>query len=271
MLSALTGVVLLGPRLLGTLSTLADREQRRSHGGALRVIASVFTEAMFSALLAPLMMLHHTRIVFSILSGRAVRWGAQKRRASGEFLNAVRSELSTTALGVGMLVWLSHSAPELLWPLSPLLIPWAFAIPLALIASSSRIGGLLRRMGLLLVPSETEPAEIAQRADDLRALTAPDEAARFRDLVLDPVLVSVHVQRLKAQQGRPSQGKAVEFTRLRQRALRAGPAGLTAEERRALTADPDSMLFLHREAWQHWPVESWRLSREQPQLPPEPA
>jgi hypothetical protein len=29
------------------------------------------------------------------------------------------------------------------------------------------------------------------------------------------------------------------------------------------------MRWLHREAWRHWPVESWQLAREQPQLPPE--
>ncbi|MFT3926169.1 MAG: glucans biosynthesis glucosyltransferase MdoH [Myxococcales bacterium] len=283
LLSALTAVVLLGPRLLGTISTLLDADQRRAHGGALRLIASVGTEATFSALLAPLMMLHHTRIVASILSGTSVRWGAQKRKASGEFLTAVRTELSTTLLGVSLVAYLMHAAPQLVWPLSPLWLPWALAIPLAWVASSSRAGNLLRSLGLLWVPSETEPAEIAQRVDDLRALTAPDEAARFRDLVLDPVLVSVHVQRLRGSslahpraradqaQGTAPRANELELPRLRQRALRAGPAGLTAEERRALTRDAESMLYLHREAWQHWPVESWRLSREQPQLPVEPA
>jgi membrane glycosyltransferase len=277
-LTGLTAVVLLGPRVLGTISTLRDPEQRRTHGGALRLIASVLVEAVFSALLAPLMMLHHTRIVFSILSGNAVRWGAQKRRASGEFLTAVRSEFTTTLLGAGLVAGLLHSAPHLVWHLSPLWLPWCLAIPLALLASSSRVGSLLARMGLLWVPSETEPDELALRTDDLRALTTPDEAARFRDLVLDPVLVSIHVEQLAAAQSKAAAPRApvkaaasLDLQRLRQRALRAGPAGLTAEERHTLIQDADSVRFLHREAWRHWPVESWRLSRELPQLPPEHA
>ncbi len=271
LLVTLTAVVLLGPRVLGTLATLRDGAQRRAHGGALRLLASVFTEAVFSALTAPLMMLHHTRIVLSILLGRAVRWGAQDRRASGQLGTAVRSEWSTMVLGVGLFAWLFFSAPQLVWPLSPLWVPWSLAIPLAWLASSARVGGWLRALGLLWTPSETEPAEIAQRVDDLRALTAPDEAARFRDLVLDPVLVATHVKRLKAQEPRVKHVSSLDLVRLRQRALRAGPAGITDEERRALVADPESMLFLHREAWQHWPVETWRLSREQPQLPSEAA
>jgi membrane glycosyltransferase len=271
-LTLLTAGVLLGPRLLGAVSTWREHERRLAHGGTARLIASVLFETLLSGLLAPLMALHHTRIVASILSGRAVRWGAQKRRAGGELMSALRAELTTTLCGVGLAGWLLSSAPHLLWYLAPLWLPWTLAIPLSLAASSERAGKLAARFGLLAVPSEISPDELAERAEDLRVLTIADEAARFRDLVLDPVLVAVHVARLTAQgaeAGAREQAGEPTLARLQQRALRSGPAALSSDERRALMQDAESMRFLHRQAWRHWPVESWRLSRERPQVPPE--
>jgi membrane glycosyltransferase len=268
-LTALTATVLLGPRFLGLLATLCEPARRRAHGGALRLTLSVLLETLLSALVAPLLMLHHTRIVLSILSGSTVRWGAQKRRSTGDFRDSLRAELPTSLLGAAVCAWFMWAAPALLWQVSPLWLPWLLAMPISMLVSSGRVGGWLRRAGLLLTPSETVPSELGERADDLRALTAPDEAARFRDLVLDPVLVATHVARLGDKAEQADKPRA-DLVKLCQRALRAGPAGLTAQERRALTGDVGSMRFLHREAWRHWPVESWRLSRERPHLPPEP-
>lgn len=267
-LTLLTATVLLLPRLLGALHTLRDRDLRRGHGGASRLLASVGLETLVSTLVAPLMMLHHTRIVFSILAGRSVRWGPQQRKGGGQLSQAVHAEWPTTLLGVGLVAGLACFTPHLVLYLAPLWLSWCLAIPLSLLVSSTRAGQFLRRMGLLSVPSETEPDELALRALDLRALTTTDEAARFRDLVLDPVLVNAHVARLEAG-GQASSADPQWLARLCERALRVGPAGLTALERRALSQDAESMRLLHREAWRKWPVESWRLSRERPQLPPE--
>src|SRR5690606_1303440 len=120
---------------------------------------------------------------------------------------------------------------------------------------------------LFLTPPETSPDELLSRADELRAITGSDEAARFRDLVLDPVLLHAHVARLEGKVP-PQDEDALQ--RARQRALRVGPAALSEAERALLMASPDSMRQLHREAWRHWPVETWQLGRDLAQLPPEP-
>jgi hypothetical protein len=109
------------------------------------------------------------------------------------------------------------------------------------------------------------------RAEDLRALTMGDACARFRDLVLDPVLNQAHVTRLR-EQGEPkaaavSPEEAETQAKLIARALRGGPTGLSLAEREQLMQDPDAMLRLHCEAWRSWPVESFQLSRDDPQLP----
>lgn len=261
-----TAALLLTPRLLALFVTLKQRDARRAHGGVLGLVASLVFELVWAAALAPLLMLHHTRIVLSILLGRTVSWGPQRRRSSGQLSGIVRAELGTTLLGGATAAALLQWAPHLLGWLAPIWLPWSLAIPLATASSSARAGVLLRRLGLLLVPSETRPDPLFDTAERLCALTAGDQAARFRDLVLDPVLVSAHLDRLPRNLARrPSQS----LSELRQRALRAGPAALSEAERQALTSDPESVLWLHREAWCHWPIESWEVARECPQLPPE--
>ena len=271
--------LLLLPRVLGTWTTWSDPARRRAHGGGLRLCASALLELLISAWLAPLFLLHHTRCVLSILLGRSVSWGAQRRGSTSPWLAIARSELMASALGTASAVLLWRLAPELLPWLAPVWLPLALAIPVALLVSSERAGRWLQRLGLLLVPSETEPDELVLRAHELRALTRADDAARFRDLVLDPVLLATHVQRLDQapaantdESGRTSHDAVLR--RLRERALRVGPAGLSQVEREQLAADAPSMRALHCEAWRCWPVETWQLAREQPHLPssePDPA
>lgn len=268
-LAVATATALLGPRLLGLVATLLDSRARKAHGGALRLTLSVVVESVFAALLAPLLMVHHTRIVFSILMGRSIRWGSQNRRAPGAIAAIVRSEVVSTLLGTLAAVALTLFAPALLLWLSPIWVPLVLAIPLALVASSERVGGALDYLGILRVPCESQPDDLALRADDLRATTTSDDSARFRDMVLDPVLLAAHIARLRPEEA--PQLTPEQRTKLCERARRAGPTALSAHERKLIASDADSMRWLHREAWRHWPVESWQLVREQPQLPPEPS
>jgi membrane glycosyltransferase len=268
-LACATAVTLLGPRLLGYVSTMLDGAARRAHGGAIRLTLSVLFEALFAALLAPLLMVHHTRIVFSILMGRSIRWGAQNRRARGMTATIARSEAFSTVLGVLMVAALALFALPLVAWLSPIWAPLVLSIPIALVASSETAGRVLSFFGILRVPAETAPDDLALRADDLRALTTGDDSARFRDMVLDPVLLAAHIARLPQKE--LSAREREQLVALRERARRAGPTVLSAEQRKQLANDAESMRWLHREAWRHWPVESWQLAREQPQLPPEPA
>jgi len=269
-LACATAVTLLGPRLLGLLATLLDSRARKAHGGALLLTLSIAVEAVFAAAIAPLLMVHHTRIVLSILMGRSIRWGSQNRRATGgAFFAIARSELFSTVLGLLMAGALALFAPPLLTWLSPIWAPLVLSIPLAALASSELAGRVLDYVGIFRVPCESQPDDLALRADDLRSTTTSDDSARFRDMVLDPVLLASHIARL------PNEGKseasAEQLAKVCERARRAGPTVLSAAERKLIASDADSMRWLHREAWRHWPVESWQLAREQPQLPPEPA
>jgi membrane glycosyltransferase len=268
-LTLATAVLLLGPRLMGLVTTLADRSQRAAHGGGLRLCFGVLFELGLGSLLAPLLMIHHTRIVGSIVAGTAVRWGVQRRRARGRFGQLARGEVISTLLGLASAVLLWFAAPGLFGWLAPIWLPLSLSIPLVVLISSARVGEALARTGLLAVPSETQPDELLHRASDLQAMTTADEAARFRDMVLDPLLLAAQIAKLDM----PAESNVVttELLRLQKRALRQGPAALSPAERETLASDPNSLRLLHREAWRSWPVESWQLAREVPQLPKESA
>jgi membrane glycosyltransferase len=274
----LVSVMLLGPRVLGVFATARDSKLRREHGGWLGLGASFWVEAILASALSPILMTHHVRMVLRILLGRAVGWTAQRRQARAGFLLSVHGETGTTLLGLGCLAavaWVAAESarPALLWWFAPVWLPLILSIPLAWIASSPWVGRQLERVGLLLVPSETAPDPIVLAAEELRSLTESDLAGRFRDLILDPVLVRAHLARL-AVDGGPGSALPVESKplgsaedELCQRALRVGPAGLSEAERQALLSASECVLFLHREAWCHWPIENWQLAREWPQLP----
>ncbi|HEY6879078.1 MAG TPA: glucans biosynthesis glucosyltransferase MdoH, partial [Polyangiales bacterium] len=231
-LSLATALTLLGPRLLGWLATSLNGAARRAHGGIIRLTLSVITEAIFAAMIAPLLMVAHTKIVFSILSGVSTSWGAQNRRSTGAAMKVVQSEVTSTLLGVSMLGALSWFALPLVPWLSPIWAPLVMAIPLALIASSEWAGKTLQWFGILRVPSETAMDDLVLRADDLRAMTTSDDSARFRDMVLDPVLLAAHLARLP----REPQATSEALLKARERARRAGPTALSAVERKLIAS-----------------------------------
>ena len=263
-----TATLLGTPWLLGFSDALVEPRTRRSHRGGFALFTSVLGSVALGALLAPILMLHHTRSVTSILTGSTVRWGAQRRRAGGSFSAILRLEWLSTVVGIGVATWLWLAGSALFWWLAPIWAPWVLSIPIAFAVSSTRLGLGLRRLGLFAVASETEPEPLLERVEEWRTLTRSSTAQRYRDLVLDPVLIETHLARLEP--GAPPASLKL-LAELRQRVLHEGPESLSQGEWRLLSEDADSMRRLHREAWQRWSVESWGQAREQPLVPSEGA
>ena len=156
-LLAVTAGLLLAPRLLALLQVLASGP--RAFGGAPRLLAGALLETLFAVVVAPVMMLYHTRFVASVLAGRDIRWDAQVRE--GDTLGwreawtggAWWITLAGAAWGAVTL----HASPLFLLWLSPILAGLLLAAPLIRWTSSRALGAWARRRGLLLVPSETAP------------------------------------------------------------------------------------------------------------------
>ena len=253
-LLAITLGLLFVPKFFGLVLALLDGERRRALGGGLRILAGALLETLFSALLAPLMMLLHTRFVASILLGAAIEWQPQRRAAAGGQLRAAaRSFLWPSIIGGAAAIAAWHATPLLFWWLLPVTAGLVLAVPLVLAGASEPLGWRLARSRLLMVREEAHPPTV------MTALEAPAGAGLASDLalaraVLEPQANALHLQLLRAFRTRPAlEGKARH--RLGRKAVYLGPGALDAAERRAILEDPDLVERLHVEAWLHWPAE----------------
>ena len=157
-LLSLTLAVLLLPKILGAVLAIRDRVMRRQFGGVLRLCASLLLEQLFSVLLAPTMMVFHSTFVVQTLLGKSVGWSAQSRSDRGVSLReAFARQKWHLAFGLvwgAAVLWL---APRFFWWLLPVLAGLVCGIALTAATSAAGVSRLTRRLGLLLVPEETEP------------------------------------------------------------------------------------------------------------------
>ena len=178
-LAIVTVAMLLLPKLLPLLLTLCNGAQRRAFGGGWRVLRSTLAEIVFSVLMAPVLMIQHSKAVVDILLGRCVTWNGQQRDGESESWAAVTAVFGGTML-VG-LAWAAAAyliAPDLLLWLSPVLLGLVAVVPLATLSSRSDVGLAARRRGWLLTPEESAPPPPLAALPGAGGLVAPGARAR---------------------------------------------------------------------------------------------
>jgi membrane glycosyltransferase len=173
--------MLLLPKFMGLALAVGTPARRAALGGAGRMIKSALVEILFSALLAPVLMLEQTKAVAGTLLGGCVSWGAQPRGGSGESWRAVvRRYAGTTLIGAiwALVAWLL--TPALLPWLAPVLLGLLLAIPLALLSGRTDLGLAARRRGWFLTAEEIRPPR------ELAWLGAPAVAEQRPDAGIEP-------------------------------------------------------------------------------------
>jgi len=195
-LFGVTMAVLLAPKFMGLLYALFRAPTRRVTGGVVGLIASFFIELIFSALIAPIMMVIQTGAVLQIVSGRDTGWVPQRRDdGSIPILHIVRRHRSHVALGVLTLIAGYLISPSLVAWMSPTIAGLILAIVISWASGQLWIGLALRRMGILVTPEETFPPNIATRAGELADSAAPPadiEADAIRVIHGDRGLRALH-------------------------------------------------------------------------------
>jgi len=243
----LTVFLLLAPKAIAWGCALFDRERRRRFGGSWRLTASLLLETVYSACMAPILMVFHSGFLLTTLLGVRVTWKAQRR---GDQETGLREALARhglhALLALGWAAIAASVAPGLFWWLSPVWLPLIFAAPLSMLGSRASLGAWARRAGLFLTPEETEPApELAALAAGDASRTGLDPIARA---VVDPYANALHALVGKRRPA-ASVGRVARLARLRRRALARGPRDLSPAELRHLLSDADSLVALHREVW----------------------
>lgn len=171
-LLAVTAIILFLPKALGVVDGIV--RHRQGFGGAVSLTLGALTEAIFSVLLAPIMMLHHSRFVLSVLAGRSVPWDTGHRDGGRlAWSEAARAAALPTVVG---LAW---SAATL--AVSPLFFVWMSPI----------FGGLL--LSIPLVRWTSSP-ELGERAAALRLLSVPSETGRDASVTSDAAAVVEEVR-----------------------------------------------------------------------------
>jgi membrane glycosyltransferase len=163
-----TMAILVAPKIFGYLYLFYDRGTARRFGGWLRTGLSVILETVWSALMAPVMMIMQSVVVLAIFTGSAVGWNAQRRDDGSIPLRAiVRRHVGHMLFGVFLGAAAYAISPLFLAWLSPLVLGLMLAIPVSAASGQQRLGRALRRLGLFTIPEETDPPDVLVRANAL--------------------------------------------------------------------------------------------------------
>jgi membrane glycosyltransferase len=248
------------PKFLAILDLNRRPEEVARFGGWSRVIGSVVGETVIFTLLAPVLMLFHSKFIILTLAGKGVAWVTQRRGAEGdpEWREVILTHLEHTVLGVVWGLLAININPAFAAWLAPILLGMMSSIPVSLITGQNITGQFIRRLGFLLTPEESAPPpELARLGRNLeacsrRAPPLPELASDYglMQAVLDPYVNAVHLALLRERAQQVSPPSAEErFGPLREKLLFQGPDALVAREKLALLLDADSMAILHRELW----------------------
>lgn len=253
LLAAVMSLLFL-PKLWGLLLALTSARDRVARGGAGRLVVGVVIETVLSALIAPIMMIRHTRFVIAILTGSGVDWTPQRRKAGRQtLLDAARANTDVLVIGVLATAAVLLHAPALGWWLVPVLAGLVSAPWLCLLLDSGTSGGPLARWGLLASPEDGVPPSVLTLAREhearlSRLLASMTPAERFAAVALDPIRNARHCALVNEAGGGstfpPEVARRAEVV-----AVHLDPAALTRDERRALLERPNRLRRAHDQIW----------------------
>ncbi|MBF0217839.1 MAG: glucans biosynthesis glucosyltransferase MdoH, partial [Candidatus Omnitrophica bacterium] len=153
-----TAVFLLAIKGLGFFTAVVTKKSSR-FGGTPALFASVFLEMIYSAVIAPVKMLFHTRFIIKILLGKKVEWDIKHRLDNRIVLtDAIRTYgfNSVVAFMWGFALYFVNKT--IFWGLQFILVPALIAIPFTMFSSMRTPGLLARKRGLFLTPEEISPS-----------------------------------------------------------------------------------------------------------------
>ena len=245
------------PKALATLLVIFDSKKRKAFGGSLRTLISFVTEHLFSALMAPVLMLFTSLSVIVVLLGREITWGSQRRDAGGmDWGGILRAHAWHTALGlIGAEISYRIHPVFFLWML-PVTVGLIFSIPLSALLAHESFGRALNRIGLFRTPPETDlshmVAHMEKNLEVCRNQLPPPEWLRkhygVAQVLLDPYINAAHISLLRAKR-KMSYPTTAYFQKLSDRLLTQGPDALNRRELLALLRNADSMTEAHDRLW----------------------
>ena len=162
-MTVLTSALLFGPKLMGSLLVLSRPDERRTFGGAASVLKGAALEMAMSAVMAPVMMVSHTRMVAEILLGRDSGWKTQQRQANTLTWRQACA-FHAWELRAGMVFGAALLArPDLTLFFTPIFLPLLLSPAISILTSRTDFGTWVRRAGFMLTPEELGAPAVTMR------------------------------------------------------------------------------------------------------------
>lgn len=256
-----TLAMLFLPKFWSFLLLLARPKVTKSYGGVIRAALSVFFESVFSMLTAPVLMLYQSKFVVAILLRRSVGWPPQNRgdhRLSIKEATLAHGGQTLAGLGAG---WLSYEyVPDFFLWLIPVLAGLVLAIPISILSSSTKVGSLARKLGFFMTPEEYKAPRVVELLHENLARAQDEGGQNEGELnVADPGAYSLHLALLPNRPVKKRQRH--QLRALVYQLVEDGPETLSATDKRALIADPETLARLHTLAWSRKDKDVPRPSR----------
>ena len=230
----------------------------RKFGGRPNFIATMLVETVFFALMAPVLMIFHSRFVLMIILGQSVRWVTQRRSVGTlDWREPILTFGGVTlifGIGWGIVAWIV--SPVLFWCLSPVLLGITLAVPFAIVTSMKMEERPGESNGLFRSPDLVEEPEVLAtlrtHLESAHARIEPHELLRkdygLMLVILDPYINALHCSLLRQRKSPPPESKRY-YSNIAKQILEKGPGSVKSEDKLALLYDIESLSALHREVW----------------------
>lgn len=240
--------LLLFPKLLCMVAALLKRDSRRAFGGAVNLAVMAAAEVLVSTLMAPVLMVYHSRFLMLTLRGKGIPWKPPARESGGglAWRAAFQSLRLQTVAGLLVLLLSLQIHAELVFWLSPVWAGLCLAVPIAVWTSRCPKGGVWGTFGSASASSEIERALYRDLDTDwlgIRFFT--DNWTGFQNAVVDPVFNAIHLSLLEEEEP-----VATTTPRLPGAAFFAShPGEMNPEQVTALLESAPYMRALHHRVW----------------------
>ncbi len=247
LLLGITLFFLFAPKILGWITQLKHASR---YGGIGKLTLSTLLETIFFTLLAPILMIFHSKFVYQAITGLEEKWDRQNRSdAELSWKECFKTYGWVSLLGIFSTALLLYFIPEYSLWFTPVLFSWTFSIAIAKWTSSTSLGKKSLSCGLFQIP-ETEI-----RNDELKKISSPpplldaqEPYAGFCKAIVDPIPHALHLMLLK-EWGQKDRPIPRHILRLIQKVLSDGPRSLDIQQQYTLLWSIRGLRELHQKIW----------------------
>lgn len=204
-LFGLSMAMLFVPKILGGLIVIIQHRPLKEYGGFFGLLMTMLVEFVFSALIAPIMMLFQSKIVFDIFLGIDTGWSAQNRDATGtSWRVACQRHWGHLVIGVGVSIIVYLYANSLFYWILPITVGLILSIPVSVFSSRESVGKMAQKCRLFIIPEEYKKPDILIKAEhafiEIQTCSISDG---IMVLLKNPIYLNLHIYMLSVNGPQP--------------------------------------------------------------------